>query len=93
VEHRVGATLVGAFVPVFLHETFNATFGVHKLLLARKERVAVRTNFYANVLFGGTGGELVATGTLNRGHGIFGMDAGFHSSLLQKRPNLAQIWG
>lgn len=67
-------------------ESVNAAACIHKLLLARKERVARRTNFYLDaVLFRRPGFECIAAGTLHRNGLIIRMNALFHLYHLVQR--------
>jgi len=61
-----------------LVETVNTSTGVNQLLLAGIERVALRADFNADVLLGGTGRKDVATGAANGGLFVVRMDAFSH---------------
>src|SRR5712691_4854444 len=61
-------------------EALDAAPGVHQLLLARVERVAVRADLDVQVRLRGARDELVAARAANRRDDVLGMDAGFHCS-------------
>ena len=61
-----------------LVEAINTSTGVNQLLLAGIERVALRADFNADVLLGGTGRKDVATGTTDGGLFVVRMDAFSH---------------
>ena len=70
---------------VTLLETVYTPAGVNQLLLAGKIRMALGTNFNAQILLGRTGLEGIAA---NTGHGrllILGMNALFHDFHLSRR--------
>jgi hypothetical protein len=69
-------------VGVFLREAFDAACGVHELLLAGKERMAIRANFNVQpVPFdGGTGLEIASASAVD-GYGVIvGVNTGLHES-------------
>ncbi len=76
----VGPVANGKLHAVLLAEFFHATGGVHDLLLAGVERVALRANFDVQGLaVGGAGLERIAA---TAGYGNFvviRMNVGFHS--------------
>src|ERR1041384_8039036 len=59
-------------------EALDPAAGVHQLLLARVERVAVRADIDVELGLRRTRGELVAAGAANVRDDVLGMDAGFH---------------
>ena len=59
-------------------ELVHAAAGVHQLLLAGEERVALGANFHGDVLTGGTGLDHVAAGAADGGPIVLGMDAFLH---------------
>lgn len=63
---------------VFLFELIDTTAGIDKLLRARKERVADRANFHAQVLFDRSRFERIAAGARNGRYMILRMNIGFH---------------
>ena len=63
---------------VFFTETLDAPGRVHELLLTGKKRVALRTNFNGNVLFGGSNFQRIAAGTFDGRHGVLRMNIRFH---------------
>ena len=72
----------GRNVGVFLLEALNAASGVHKLLLARKERVAARADFDAkHVAFDRRASLEGAPASAVDGNGmVVRMNTGFHGS-------------
>jgi len=72
----------GGGVGVLLGEAFDASSGIHELLLAGEERVAIGANFDAQhvALDGGASGESVPTGTVDGNGVIVGVNTGFHES-------------
>src|SRR5262245_21039618 len=64
---------------VFFLETLNPPRGVDKLLLAREEGVALRTDIHVNIWHCRTRLNDVATGTGDRGWLVFRMNAFFHN--------------
>ena len=64
---------------VLLVELVHAAAGVHQLLLAGVEGMALGVNFHSDVLLGGTGLDDLAAGAADRGALIIGMDAFFHA--------------
>src|SRR5690348_9643397 len=68
----------GGFL-VFPAEALHASGGVHQLLLAGKERVAIRADFQADIaLVGGPGGKCIAARTVHADFFILGMDSCLH---------------
>ena len=64
---------------VALVEAVYASGSVHKLLLARKERVALGADFHLQVILArGAGLKLVAAGAVYVDFVVFGMDSLFH---------------
>jgi hypothetical protein len=64
---------------VFAAETFDATGGVHKLLLTGEKRMTGGADFYADIaLVRGSGGKRVATGAMHVNFVIAGMNGCFH---------------
>jgi len=80
--------LFAFFLQVFgllelLLEAVDASLGIHQLLAAGEERVAVRTNFNAQVaLMRGTCLEGVPAGADNVYFFVGGMNTGFHFQLI-----------
>lgn len=67
-----------AFV-VLLIEFLNATSGIHNLLCASVERVALRANFNVqSFVHGGLGLESVATAASHGDLGVLRVNVGFH---------------
>src|SRR6476619_6973775 len=62
-------------------EALDATAGVHQLLLARVERVAVRAHLDVQLGLGRARLELVPAGAVNGGEDVLGMDLGLHRPL------------
>ena len=61
-------------------EFFNPAGRVDEILLARVKRVAIRTDFHVELLFGATGRESIAAGANHLGIGeISWMDTFFHN--------------
>jgi hypothetical protein len=68
---------------VLFAEFIDATAGIHNLLLAGIERMAVRTNFDLQILPDGRAGlELVSAGTGDRDLFVLWVNAGFHRNLV-----------
>ena len=69
-------------VRVLLLKALDATGGVDQLLLAGKERMATRANFYAQhlALDRRAGLEGVAAGAMHRNLVIVGVNTGFHEA-------------
>src|SRR3954454_18472741 len=61
-----------------LVEALDATTGVHELLLARVERVALRAQLHAELADGRAGHELVATRAVHLALGVRGVGVGLH---------------
>ena len=67
------------FLGVLAAETFDATGGVHELLLARKERMAIGADFYVDVaLVGRTSAETVAARAHDANLVVSGMNGCLH---------------
>lgn len=67
---------------IALLESVNASAAVNKLLLAGKERVALRADFDLDIGLCGTRFDYVSASALNRGRLICGMNSLFHYSHL-----------
>src|ERR1700730_8450651 len=67
-------------VRVLLIEAFHAACGVHELLFAGKERMAIRTDFHAEhiALDRGTRGKSMPARTIDSHCMIVGVNSGFH---------------
>ena len=63
---------------VLLVELIDAAAGVHELLLARIERVALGADLNGDVLLGGAGLDNVAAGAPDGGLVVFRVDAFLH---------------
>src|SRR5581483_4631456 len=63
---------------VFLKEFLDAPLGVHDLLLARVERMALRTYLDADIIAGGAGLERIATLADDTRRLVFRMDSLLH---------------
>jgi hypothetical protein len=63
-------------------ESFHTASGIDQLLLAGKERVALRTDFRGNFRLGGPGLERIATETFHRYFVVLWMDPFSHIFLL-----------
>ena len=63
---------------VLLTEPFDPAGGVDQFLFSGEKRMALRTNFDPDILFGRTDCDLVAAGTLNGRLEIMRMDVCFH---------------
>ncbi len=74
----VRCELLGFDIVAFL-ESVNTTAGVDKLLLARKERMAVGANIHAKVFLGGGSLNNFAACATDRRLLILGMNTLFHS--------------
>jgi hypothetical protein len=72
------------FLAVPLLEALDATGGIHKLLRASKEGMALGANANAHVVARGTGLDDVATRAMNHGVHVFRMYLGFHDWERQK---------
>src|SRR5262249_60437413 len=59
-------------------EALDAPTRVHELLLARVEGVALGADLDVQLRRGGTRGERVPTGAVNRREDVVGMDVGLH---------------
>ena len=74
---------------VFTAEALDAAGGVHELLLAGEERVAIRANFNADVAFMGRAShECIAARTMHANFVISWMNSCFHNSVAPAGPNL-----
>src|SRR5581483_8623957 len=74
-----GSTGGGTGLGVLAAEALHAPGGIHELLLAGKEGMAVRADFYVDVaLMGGTGGKGVAARAMHANLVIIGMNGCFH---------------
>ena len=63
-----------------LVELGHTATGVHQLLSARKERVTLRADFYANILLRRTCLNYITAGAFNSSLLIIGMDSFLHCS-------------
>src|SRR5581483_2777083 len=63
---------------ILLFESLHTPFGVHDLLRARKEGVAVGTDVHMDVPHRGSGLKLRAAGALDHRLGVRGMNAFLH---------------
>src|ERR1700751_1634460 len=74
----------GGFIGVLLLEAFDAAGRVNQLLLAGKERVALRADFDADQLaFAGRAGlKSASAGAVDRDGMIIGVNSFFHERLL-----------
>jgi hypothetical protein len=70
------------FATVLAIKPFDATRRVNELLLARKERVAVRTNLQANLRLGRAGLPRLAARAMDRRVHILRMNIRLHGMLL-----------
>jgi hypothetical protein len=71
--------LLRADFGVFAAEAFDAACGVHQLLLAGKEGMAIRADFYVDVApVCGTGNECAATGAVYAHFMVCGMNSCLH---------------
>jgi hypothetical protein len=66
---------------VLAPEPFHPAGGVHQLLFAGEERMALGADLHSDLVLGGAGDELVTAGAAYRGLSEFGMDICFHSSV------------
>ena len=66
----------------FLTESLHPPGRIHKLLLAREERMARRTDIDIDLGHGAAGGERVPARTVGRTVLISGMNLGFHLNQL-----------
>ena len=62
-----------------LVEAVHTAAGIVQLLLTGEERMALGTNFHADVLLGRAGRDHITAGTGDGGLLVIGMDALFHS--------------
>ena len=69
----------------FLLKAVNTSAGIHELLFAREVRMALGTNFNADIALGRTGLNDFAAGAAYRGLLIFRMDSFLHSEHLFSR--------
>jgi hypothetical protein len=63
---------------VLFPKPLNSTGRIHEFLFAREKRMALGTNFHADVLFGRSHLDGVAAGALDGRLLIFGMYVSFH---------------
>jgi hypothetical protein len=75
---RPWGILLGFFDIVFSSEPFYAARRIHQLLLSRKKGMAGGTNFYFNILNGGSGFNYIAAGTAYGSKFIFRVYFFFH---------------
>src|SRR4029078_7977911 len=59
-------------------EALDAAAGVHPLLLAGVEGMAVGADLHVHVALGGSGDEFIPARAAHRGLGVLGMDVGLH---------------
>ena len=78
----LGGCGFGGGVGVLLGKTFDAAGGVHELLFASKERVAIGADFDAqHIAFdGGASGKRVPASAVDSNGVIVGMNTGFHGT-------------
>src|SRR5690606_22738381 len=80
---------------VFLSEPVHAAAGVDELLLARKQRMADRADFHAQILLDRSGFKAVSAGAGHRRDVIFRMNSRFHGrsplSALDS-PRIQSLW-
>src|SRR5713226_8303052 len=71
----------GLGIGILALKALDAAGGVHQLLLAGEERVAVRADFDADplTLDGGASLERMAAGAMNQHFVVVGVDPSFHS--------------
>ena len=69
----------------FLLEAVDASAGIHELLFAREVRMALGTNFDADIALGRAGLDNFAASAADRGLLIFRMDSFLHSEHLFSR--------
>src|SRR5580704_12219022 len=81
------------FISVLLRKSLHAAGGIHQLLLAGEERMAVRANFHADhlTLECGARVKLVAAGAMHLNNVIIGMDSFFHGAP-RGEPVCASAW-
>ena len=70
------------FLSVLLHKFIHPARGIHKFLLAGKERVALGTYLYADIRLSGTRVDGLAAGADNHAVLVTGMNFVFHLCLL-----------
>src|SRR5579859_914999 len=82
----LGSAGFGSGVGVFFGEALNAAGGVHQLLLASEEGVAIRADFHAQhvALYGRARLKRVAAGAVHRHGVIIGMNTGFHGAAFRR---------
>ena len=78
----------GSFHVETLLEAIHASAGVHQLLLARKEGVALGADFNLQFRLGRTGLKRLTAHATDDGLAIFGMDLIFHAF----SPLLRMLW-
>ena len=78
------AHFVRHFSSIFLLEAFDPTGSINQFLFARKKWMATGTNFDVQFFLGGTRRPGSATGTVNEGVFVGGMNTSFHVVLLLK---------
>ena len=71
-----------------LLELVNASARIHEFLLARKEGMALRTDFYSYLFFRRTGSDLVTAHTLDNRINVFGMNTFSHTYAPPNRSEL-----
>lgn len=71
-----------------LLKAVNTAAGINQLLLARKEGMALRTDFYSYLFFRRTGSDLVTAHTLDNRINVFGMNTFSHTYAPPNRSEL-----
>src|SRR5215213_3846425 len=76
---RLGCGRVRLLLGITLVEAINASGGVHKLLLARKERVAFRADFHVKLVLARRAcGKSIAAGALHLDVAVVRVNSLFH---------------
>lgn len=70
------AELLAAIVTLI--KSVNTSAGINQLLLTRKERMALRTDFYSDILLSGAGRDFVSASASDNGFLICGVDTLLH---------------
>ena len=77
----LAAKILSGFLGLFsvaAHETVDAAAGIHQLLLAGVERMALGADVHAHVLADGAGLKGLAAHAAHRGGAVLGMDVFLH---------------
>ena len=74
----------------FLLKPVNTSSGIYQFLFPGEEGMAFRTNFYADIVFCGTGRDFVSAHTFYDSFLVFGMDSVFHF-LFPPKDSIAHI--